>query len=392
MSDQLLTRVQDAKAPMPPVTTMRPMLSAEHVTVLRKWVESGMPGTEGSACEAVDAPTNNQPAWATQLWPESECEYVMTIGAHGTALTPLAEDPTAYEVPEVETSYHCFYEKVPWGDKQVQALATRVRVEGDDKQIVHHTVLSALTGSTEMSLFGGEAPGGAGDHHDCPNPSGLTVGGWGPGSQLQSTFPAEAGLLMPSGPSAYLELQVHYNNAKAGMKSRLSFDICATSKMRANTAGIHWLGYENAAAAVPLAALGPEAQPALDNQGGGVAIGHCKAKQRARVLTLWPHMHQLGKHAKVEVLRKDGTRQLIHDRPFDFREQTGYPFDDLWIEQGESIQTTCTWDPKRKIVWGLGSTDEMCFVHALAYPIGALTGEGAEKGVVGGELNCAGAM
>jgi hypothetical protein len=83
---------------------------------------------------------------------------------------------------------------------------------------------------------------------------------------------------------------------------------------------------------------------------------------------------------------------LIHDGPFDFSEQTAYTFDDLWLEQGETIQTTCTWDTKRKVVFGFASNEEMCFVYTLAYPIGALAGEGAEKGVVGGALNCAGAM
>ena len=393
MSDKLLGRVRDTKAPMPPVTTMRPLLSDAHVAVLRKWVDGGMPGVEGSACEAVDAPAGNQPAWATQPWPESECEYVMTIGAHGTALTPLTEDPSGYEPPETTTSYHCFYEKVPWGDKTVQALATRVHVDSEqDKQIVHHTVLSALGPSNGMSILGGTPPTGAGDHKDCPNPSGSTVGVWAPGTQTQTTLPSETGLLMPSGPNAYIELQVHYNNAKAGMQSRVSFDICATSKMRANTAGVHWLGYENATAAVPLAALGPELQPELDNQGGGVAIGRCVAKQRARVLWMAPHMHELGRHAKLEVLRKDGTRQLLHDGPFDFSEQTAYTFDDLWLEQGETIQTTCTWDTKRKVVFGFASNEEMCFVYTLAYPIGALAGQAAEKGVVGGDLNCAGSL
>ena len=390
MSTMLLARVQDAKKPMPPVTTMRPLPAADQVGVLRRWVESGMPGADGGACEASDAPPPNAVSWSKQPWPESECEYVMTIGAHGTALTPFAQDPSGYEPPEAATSYHCFYEQVPWGDKPVQALATRVHVEGDDKQIAHHTVLSALAPNAGMSLLGGTPPTGNGDHHDCPNPSGSTVSVWAPGPMTQTTLPMESGVLMPSGAGAYIELQVHYNNAKPGMKSRVRFDICATSKLRPNTAGVHWLGYENATAAVPLAALGPELQPALDNKGGGVATGSCKAKQRTRLLWIAPHMHELGKHSKIEILRKDGTRQLLHDAPFDFSEQTAYNFEDLWIEQGESILTTCTWDPKRKVVFGFASNEEMCFFYTLAYPIGALAGQGAEKGVVGGELNCAG--
>ena len=48
---------------------------------------------------------------------------MFTVGAHGADGTPLAQDTTPYNAPASETSYHCFYEKVPWGTKPVQALA-----------------------------------------------------------------------------------------------------------------------------------------------------------------------------------------------------------------------------------------------------------------------------
>ena len=131
--------------------------------------------------------------------------------------------------------------------------------------------------------------------------------------------------------------------------------------------------------------------PPLDNKGNGVAVGLCTAKQRARVLSIAPHMHGLGRHSKVELLRRDGSVQMLHDMAFDFNNQTSYLFDDLWIEQGEQIRTTCTWDPtQRPIVFGFSSEDEMCFLSTLAYPAGALSGKGDEKGFAGGNLSCAG--
>ena len=94
----------------------------------------------------------------------------------------------------------------------------------------------------------------------------------------------------------------------------------------------------------------------------------------------------------VEILRKSGSVETVHAGPFNAGDQAAYPQRDLWIEQGESIRTTCKWDPTLgKIFFGLATTQEMCFVYALAYPVGALAGVGAELGVVGGELNCAGA-
>lgn len=393
MSTKLIERVQDAKAPMPPVTTMLPMMSADHVTVLRNWVDAGMPGVEGRACEEGAVATDaTRPAWANQPWPDGECEYTLKVGAHKTAGTPLAQDDEAFPLTSQQTNYYCFYEQVPWGDKKVQALATRVNVEGDDKQVVHHMVLSAVPPGNQMTLSGAQASG-PGDHKPCDNPSGSTVGVWGPGPHVQVTFPKESGLLMPSGADAYLELQVHYNNAQAGMNSRVSFEICATSNVQPNTAAVHWLGYDNSLNSIVTEPLGPDAQPALDNQGGGVATGRCVAKERSRVLWIAPHMHQRGKHMKIEVLRASGMRETVLDQPFDFKEQSALFMEDLWVEQGETLQTTCTWDTSGgKIIFGHGSESEMCFAYALSYPIGGLAGEGAEKGTTGGDLNCAGVM
>jgi hypothetical protein len=391
LATTLLARVQDTRAPMPPPTSMRPRMPADQVAVLRGWFDAGMPGASTGACQdKAPAPTAGA-SWADQPWPDGECEYVFTIGAHGESGTPRASDASPYLTQAGETEYHCFYEKVPWGDAKVQALAVRARLEGpDDRAVLHHTVLSALAPGSEMSLLGGERPTRGGVHYECENQSGSTVAMWAPGTRETATFPKDVGVLLPSGNDAYLELQVHYNNAQSGQKSRFAFDVCATSKLRAQTAAVHWLGFENATFAITLAPLGPELQPALDNRGNGVAVGTCRAKQRTRVLWLLPHMHQRGRHAKVEILRANGCVQTAHDAPFDFNEQTAYLQNELWVEQGESIRTTCSWDPGHKIVFGLSSHEEMCFVYALSYPVGALAGVGDELGVVGGDLNCAG--
>lgn len=394
MGSKLLARVTDATAPMPPQSTQRSLMSQADVDVLRAWISSGMVGVDGSACEErADTVVTGFPEWATREWPAEDCEYVLTVGAHATSGVALADDPMPFAPPEGETIYHCFYEKVPWGDKAVTALATRVHVESeDDKAIVHHMVLSAIASSDQPSLLGGARPTAGGQHHDCPNPSGSTVGVWAPGPFSSATYPEDVGVMMPSGSDAYIELQIHYNNVTSGRSSRVSMDICATSKPQANTGAVHWLGYENAVEAVPLDALGDDLQPRLDNQGNGVAVGTCSVKERARILWMAPHMHERGRHALIELVHPDGTVEVLHDAPFDFRDQTAFYFEDLWVEQGDKVRTTCTWDDSNPIVFGFGSSDEMCFMYTLAYPVGALKGEGAEFGVVGGNLSCAGAM
>lgn len=392
MASKLLARVKDPAAPMPPQSTQRPLMPQADVEVLQGWIDQGMPGVQGGICDETGAALpDTVPEWAQLPWPEQECEYTLTVGAHGTSGTTLSDDATPYNPPEGETLYHCFYEKVPWGDTPVSALATRVHVESDDdKAIVHHMVVSAIAPEDAPSVLGGMRPTAAGQHYDCPNPSGSTVAVWAPGPHTKVTFPQDVGVLMPSGADAYIEMQVHYNNVTAGRNSRVSVDICATSKPRPNTGAVHWLGYENAVEAVPLDALGDDLQPNLDNQGNGVAVGTCSAKERARVLWMAPHMHEKGRHAKIEIVRTDGNVEVVHDAPFSFTDQTAFFFDNLWLDAGDKVRTTCTWDNSSKIVFGFGSKDEMCFMYTLAYPVGALKGEGAEFGVVGGNLSCAG--
>jgi len=392
VAEKVLARMQDPARPMPPTGTGRPLPKAADVALLRTWIERGMAAGEGAACEPTSGEAEG-PAWARTPWPAEQCEHVLTIGAHAESGKPFATDPDGFAIPKDETYYHCFYEKVPWGSRPMQALAIRARVEGaDDEELLHHMQLSSLGPNDSTSFLGAARPTRGGEHKACANPNGSTIGTWAPGALNPVTVPSDTGVLMPSGDDAYIELQVHYHNGRGvtGRRSRAAFDICVTSKLRPNTAAVHTLGFENSAWVGLLAPLGPDLTPPLDNKGSGVGTGVCTAKQRARILSIAPHMHELGRRAKVEIVRRDGRVEVIHDQPFRFDDQTSYLFDDLWIEPGERIRTTCTWDPRRKLVFGFASQDEMCFVSTLAYPAGALAGVGDEKGLAGGDLSCAG--
>lgn len=389
----VLSRIQDSDQPMPPLGTGRPLPPPADVALLRAWFEAGLPGVDGGPC-AEGAALNTSPEWARAPWPGDQCEYVMTIGAHARSGTPSADDPTGFPVPLDRTYYHCFYEKVPWGDRPAQALAIRAVVEEPaDQELVHHLTLSALGPDSGISILGGRRPTKAGEHHFCANPSGSMIGAWAPGATNPVTLPSDTGMLLPSGPDAFLEMQVHYNNPwhRLGRFSRTKFEICATTKLRPNTAAVHTLGFENSLA-VGIAALNGTEPPKLTNRGPGLGSGACTARQRARILAIGPHMHALGRHARVDIVRGNGTVQVVHDKPYDFREQVSYMYDNLWVEAGEKIRSTCRWNPfLRPIVFGHKSQDEMCFMFVLATPAGSLAGVGMQRGFVGGDLSCAGA-
>jgi hypothetical protein len=393
MGQKVLDRMRDPARPMPPPAMGLPSPSEADLKVVNDWVARGAHGVEGQPCEQTTASAPSGPEWASAAWPEDQCEQVITIGAHEQNGMPFADDPAGFPVPADETYYHCFYEKMPWADKPMQALAIRAHVDTpDDMALLHHMQLSSLGANDGVSMFGAPRPTRGGQHNPCANPNGSTVGTWGPGALNPVTVPDDVGVLMPAGKNAYLELQVHYHNPKhePEKRSRTRFDVCVTSKLRPNTAAVHTLGYENSFEGAFNVMLGGELPP-LDNRGNGVARGVCTAKERTRVLSIAPHMHELGRHSKVEVVRRDGSVQVLHDMAFDFNNQTSYLFDDLWLERGDKIRTTCVWDStQRPIVFGFSSKDEMCFVSTLAYPAGGLSGKGDEKGWAGGTMSCAG--
>jgi uncharacterized membrane protein YgcG len=99
-----------------------------------------------------------------------------------------------------------------------------------------------------------------------------------------------------------------------------------------------------------------------------------QASEPIHIITSSPHAHQLGIHAKFTIQRTNGQVDVIHDKPFNFEEQTTWPID-VVVNNGDRITTTCVyrnptnWD----VGFGTRTEDEMCFNFALYYPMCALT-------------------
>jgi copper type II ascorbate-dependent monooxygenase-like protein len=87
------------------------------------------------------------------------------------------------------------------------------------------------------------------------------------------------------------------------------------------------------------------------------------------------HMHLLGKSIQIDLQRSDGTSQRLLDvKVWNFDDQRatvlGQP---VTVHAGDKLRVTCSWDaslreklpalaklPPRYVVWGEGSSDEMC--------------------------------
>lgn len=87
------------------------------------------------------------------------------------------------------------------------------------------------------------------------------------------------------------------------------------------------------------------------------------------------HMHLLGRSIQVDVERQDGTSQrLLDTKVWDFDNQSATVLSQpLTVRRGDKLRVTCTHDatlrdklpalaklPPRYVVWGEGSSDEMC--------------------------------
>ena len=87
------------------------------------------------------------------------------------------------------------------------------------------------------------------------------------------------------------------------------------------------------------------------------------------------HMHMLGKSVQVDLERQDGTSQRLLDvKVWDFDDQRATVLaEPVTVHAGDKLRVTCTHDatlrsklpalsklPPRYVVWGEGSSDEMC--------------------------------
>ncbi len=99
------------------------------------------------------------------------------------------------------------------------------------------------------------------------------------------------------------------------------------------------------------------------------------ATQTMQIRSVAGHMHLLGRSIRVDLERADGTRQnLINIKVWNFDDQHATVLaEPVTVHAGDRLRVTCTHDatlrqklpelaklPPRYVVWGEGSSDEMC--------------------------------
>ena len=108
---------------------------------------------------------------------------------------------------------------------------------------------------------------------------------------------------------------------------------------------------------------------AVPPMGPGETTGTCLFPQDMTVMSVWPHMHQHGRHMKVTHEGRDGDT-VLHDEPFDFEEQVNYRIQPRVVAAGESLRVDCSYEnpTSSSLSFGDSSDQEMCFAGIYRYP------------------------
>ena len=335
-------RIHDSQKPMPPTGFT---LSAAGQSTLDAWIAAGAPQGSSEAC-AAPAPPATGIATAPTATPAAASTPAATSGstapAEGSADDWPADCGEHYKfvsnsngqkssVPPGEPPYYNMTIPAPWGAATAQALKFKPII--DNAKVIHHYILYAADGSF--------------------------VNGWAPGDQ-GGTLPAGVGLQMPGG---NYRLEVHYNNQTGTTQMDGSgVELCVAKTPRPNTAAVHWLG--------SLLIL----VPARGRQDVTSTCVPSVSAGPVHLISVSPHMHKTGVHAKMVINRANGETVVVHDAAFDFNDQRKYDVPDVLVNAGDTITTTCTFenDTNSLITFGQNTEDEMCFFFTTAWPIGQL--------------------
>lgn len=334
MSTAVQARVMPPWTPSPNCREFRDSraLTQDQVDTIYSWADDNAP-----AGNAADAPPPPPPV--TGL---AAVDRNLSIGSPYSPQAGVTDD------------YHCFVLD--------PTLATDQTLIGYDfvpgvRSQVHHVLVYA--GSLSEAQAKDQATPEPG--YTCYGGPGLAapqlVAAWVPGSSA-TLFPADTGIPLKAGSG--LVMQIHYNllNGSAADASSLKLQFAKTPVSRP-------------------AVITPLAQTQFSIPPGSTGYKAEKTLTVPSALTLWgvaPHMHTLGRHARIESNQPlDGSTCLIDIPSWDFQWQQLYFYNTqsgIKLPAGTKITYSCTWDNPgpNPITWGEATTDEMCITYFYVTP------------------------
>ena len=365
-------------------------LSEEDKALLIDWIDDGMP--EGDPADAV------------------ELEAVEPFPVDLSLSLP--EPYTPIESPD---DYRC--QLIEWPLDET-AWITGMRIEPDQQDLVHHTIVFAV-GADQAEEFWAMDAAEEGPGYSCfggPRASsaespleGLSteellemisnagegditlsgqrwLGAWVPGVDT-SPLPEGTGLRME--PGDLLIVQMHYNSTSvdpAADQSAVSFQLADEVDREAMVmpfTDLGWItGLEVLGGAVTIPAYNTPVTHETTTTGTGLfptaarATLGLEADAPLVIHQVGHHMHQLGKIGYQEINHSDGSSTcLVHIPKWDFDWQGAFTLEEpVTLMPDDELSLTCVWDNSeanqpvvngvpqepQDVAWGEGTTDEMC--------------------------------
>lgn len=358
-------RIHDTMRPMPPTTE----LTAADMTAFDTWLDQGAPSApaaEAANCqitgptEPTNIPTRMDGDRGALIPLPGETCYDFKV--HGSI---TSVDNTKYDIV-VGEHYEQFYYKTPW---PANSVATAYATKKDNEAVLHHWLLFS-TDEAEVEGF----------HKTAPLPTligtnPVLLAGWAVGGPTL-VAPKDVGFELPN-PGKQINVQWHFYNSTNSIQSDASsVQICTVPKaMVKNVGGITWLGTEDLNGNIWFGGAGmpPHKETTFTTTCTPGRRG-LAADANIQIIGFEPHMHRIGKRMSTSVIKKDGTKTMIFDKPFSFGNETHY-YQDYTLLPGEKLETSCTFNNTNDfgVPFGESSDTEMCYQFVFAYPAHALS-------------------
>ena len=381
---------------------MRPLLAAGTAVIatLLAACSAGPVAETGSADDSVETPAHGHTHTAEDTdsvrVPLREGERRMTV-TMPTPYKPSAPNGVGTD------DYRCFLLDPGLQD---DVLVTGTDVRPGNPDVVHHVILfkappeqvaeaeelDDATPGQGWTCFGGTGLDDRPDLDAAP-----WLGGWAPGGN-ESVLRDGYGVPLAAG--SRIIMQVHYN-LLAGKQPDTSATRLRVADGSADLEPISTMllpapvelpcrvGHDDSPLCVRETAVADVQERFGEDAGSTANLLHllCPGMlpgteqsctrtidTRATIIGAAGHMHLLGRSIRIEVNPGRDDAQTVLDIPvWDFDNQGAQPITPIRLERGDEVKVTCEHDqelrdllpafegqPDRYVVWGEGTTDEMC--------------------------------
>lgn len=278
--------------------------------------------------------------------------------------------PVEYTPQAAPDDYRCFM--IDWPEESTRYV-TGFQVRPGEERIVHH-VIAFMAGPEILDTLDEFDAADSDPGYPCFGGPGVRLdwlGGWVPGAGSLN-FPEGTGTRIE--PGSRLVVQVHYNTLTAGkLPDRSSIDLTLESSVEREGSTQPWT---NPVWLAGDSMLIPAFEDDVVHRWGTDPTRPLSDGAPIELHIAGLHMHTLGRSARLEIERADGSSECVLDIPrWNFHWQGSYTLaSPKVLNPGDKLSIECHWDntPENQpfidgqprvptdVVWGEGTNDEMC--------------------------------